>query len=427
MQYNLYQKQADFVNSNLPFLWFCGGISSGKSVTGGHFGMRCIRERSDEVGLIFANTNKQLQLATLHKFKSVLRSYSYKEDIDYVVGKNPAPYFGYESKFEEHPGIWSFANGAQIMTFSLESTLEGIEAGWCWGDEVQLASENNLNIIQARVRGSKHPVIRYTLTPPEANKYIDDIIFDVKQPVIRATTYDNQANLPQGFIEGLKDIYDKLQFDRQVLGKKVSLVNNRFVYTLDDEEICNEFFVNGLEWNKNLPIYLSFDFNKDPLTCIAAQIWGNNVHILREICVHSQNLQTLCAKIVSLYGFGYYYITGDATGLTNGDNIQQDKFRHHYKLIEDCLKVPEANFLVPKANPRHQAVRLQINSMIQNQPTFLCNKDLCPEFYDDCMYVQADEKGSISENKDKRRTHFLQCVLYLLWHFYPEGRVLQNV
>lgn len=402
-----------------PLFAFVGGVGAGKSVAGSHFSLNKITYFPDQVGLIFANTNKQLNKATLRVFKDVLASYGWKNGVHYVVNKNPSKKFGYESKFEDHEGIWSFYNGAQVLTFSLESTLEGIEVGWVWGDEIQDADEEQLMVIMARARGAALPQTLYTMTLPKGNKFIDEMIWGdgkEKEPIAKviATTYDN-VTLPAGYIANLKKMYDRLTFDREVLAKRVSAVKNRFLYALDDDKVMNKVFTKELEYIPSLPVYLSFDFNKDPMTCLAVQRWNGKIRVIREFRLENSNIKTMCERIAHYYGYGTkYYVTGDASGSWS-ENPLQDKFADYYERIALLLKIPEAHFNVPAKNPFHTKSRQQCNTILENHPDILIAETTCPYLKDDMLYVEALEDGTINKHKDKRKGHLIDCFRYDLY------------
>ena len=421
----LYQKQVDAITNKEPVFAFLGGVGAGKSVSGSHFALSKINYKPNEVGLIFANTNKQLNKATLKVFKEVLSYYGFKNGVHYVVNKNPSKKFTYESKFEDHEGVWSFYNGAQVMTFSLESTLEGIEVGWVWGDEIQDADEEQIRVVLARARGSEFPQTLYTLTPPKGNKFIDDLIWGEESiPKVVATTYDNAMNLPPGYIETLKKIYDRLTFDREVLAKRISAVKNRFLYALDEDKVMNKVFTKGLERIPNMPVYISFDFNKDPMTCLAVQRWNGKIRILREFRLENSNIKSMCERIAHYYGYGNYYVTGDASGSWS-DNPLQDKFQDYYERIAILLKVPEGNFNVPGKNPFHTVSRMQCNAILENHPDILIDEENCPFLKDDMLYVEALEDGTINKHKDKRKGHLIDCFRYDLY-VYEQGYLVHD-
>jgi hypothetical protein len=414
----LNQKQYDAITNEEPVFGFLGGVGAGKSVSGSHFAKDKIEDNPEQVGLIFANTNKQLYTATLKVFKEVLKYYGYEKDVHYVVDRDPKAMFGYQSRFDKHSGIWSFYQGAQVMVFSLESTMEGIEVGWVWGDEIQDAQEEQLTVVLARARGAKNPQILYTLTPPKGNKFIDNLLWgngdEPGIPHVVSTTYDNARNLPDSYIPMLKKQYDRLTFDREVLAKRVAAVKNRWAYALDDDKVMNKVFTKGLTYNRGLPVYLAFDFNKEPMTCIAVQRWNTKIRVIKEFRLDNSNIRSMCERIRHYYGLSNYYVTGDASGSWS-DNPLQDKFQNYYEAIALLLRIPEANFNVPSKNPFHTVSRQQVNAILENHPDILIDEVECPFLKDDLLYVEANEDGTINKNKDKRKGHLLDGFRYDLY------------
>jgi phage terminase large subunit-like protein len=216
-RYNLNPKQHETLTaSETERLYaYVGGIRSGKTITGAHWALHNIIHQPEIKGGIFSNTVSQLNTATLSEFIGVLEAYGLYKGEHYVANKDPERYFGYKSKFEKHNGVWSFMNGAQVITFSIETMIRGIELGWCWGDEVQDAAIDSLNIVMGRMSGAKFPRTLWTMTPPMDNPDIDELIWGEKHIAHTiGTTYDNSANLPEGYIEQLEKTYDSLTFKR---------------------------------------------------------------------------------------------------------------------------------------------------------------------------------------------------------------------
>jgi hypothetical protein len=131
---------------------YLGGIRSGKTITGANYALYRIANYPDMVGIIAANTHKQLTKSTLKEFKKVLAESNIREGEEYVINKNPERFFtGIKSKFDEHNGVISFCNGAQVLTVSLEQQVRGIEAGWQWVDEFQDSKLEELRVLQGRM------------------------------------------------------------------------------------------------------------------------------------------------------------------------------------------------------------------------------------------------------------------------------------
>ena len=240
------------------------------------------------------------------------------------------------------------------------------------------------------------------------------------------TTYSN-PNLDKFEIETMRNEMSDLLARQELLGEFVEAITNRWIYSLDNEKYQHKVFTTELQYDRSLPVYLSFDFNKNPVTCLAVQrprskqYNGDAIRWIKEFRANSITIDSLCNRIDSCfigtteqqrkYGPVNYYVTGDASGLHSDDPLH-GKFVTYYQTIRRKLRVPDGRFRVPKVNPKVAASREQTCSIIERHPDFLIDKVQCPYLYDDMMYVEADETGGINKKKDARMAHLLDCGRY---------------
>lgn len=393
-----------------PIGAYVGGIRSGKSIDGSHFSLEQVIHRPNELGGIFSNTNKQLTKATLKEFKEVLASYQLYEGVDYLVNKNPEKVFKYRSKFTDHSGIWSFWNGAQIFTFSLETQIRGVEFGWVWGDEIQEATIESLNVVLGRMSGSQDPKTFYTLTPPRDNPDIDELIYGENHiPVIFGTTYDNSKNLPLGYIDQLLKMYDKYTFAREVMCERVTMAGFNWLYSFDRNKHVSDKAI----YQPDKMVYVSFDFNVNPYVCVLSHRGYNPetqkqyIHYFDSIELTPDMIQgkeyiaaivdEIKARTPNQARIGAYTITGDASGRSM--NIMGKAGHTAWTMVLDAFRVPATAIQVPKKNPTHVDSRVLCNAMFSNFGEILIhpkNKALIR----DCEFVKAKPDGSIV--KDNR-------------------------
>lgn len=389
-------------------LGFVGGVASGKSVGGSAYSIGNIFYYPQTPGLIFANTNKQLTQATLHRFMSVMAGPPryWVKGVHYIFDKNPEPYFGYPSLFPDHAGIWSFANGAQVQTFSLESAIRGIEVGWAWGDEVQDADEQELEIVLARLRGGDRPRVLYTMTPPRRNVFIDQMIFGENAiPKVTATTYDNRANLPEGYIEMLEQMYDPLTFQREVMGERVETAGKVYAYSFSKDKHVSSVAT----YKPNRPLILIFDFNVDPFVCLAVQHGRKPdgayfIHVVGEISLAESNIYKICEFIRVKFGESVMNrsieISGDPTGRNR--NIYDSKNRNAFQIILDELRLGKGYLNIPKIT-RNVDDQVLFNSILERHPEFLISPE-CKNFIRDLQFVRVDNYGEIIKRNRKDET-----------------------
>lgn len=425
----LHKKQHQALKSALELnvSAYVGGIRSGKTITGSHFAMLMISQRPNELGGIFSNTNKQLQKATLKEFKGVLAEYGLHEDDNYVVNKNPSKIFGFRSKFTEHEGVWSFQNGAQIFTFSLEMQVRGVEFGWCWGDEVQDATIESINVVLGRMSGSDKPRTLYTLTPPRTNPDIDEMIYgDNSVPVTFGTTYDNSRNLPDGYIESLEQRYDKYTFAREVMCQRVILDGLNWMYAFDTAR----HIVAEANYMSDEIVYVSLDFNVSPF---CATLWHKGVMGGQKwmLCFDEIKLtpeetkgQTYIKAMAQAIRLKTpstprqrYMITGDASG--RNENILGRVGMNVFTELINEFNINLSQLVVSSRNMTHQDSRILCNSIFANYP-IVGIAARCRDTRRDLEFVKANPDGSIK--KDSRsnvlqQADFFDTVRYMFHNF----------
>ncbi|MGB0972941.1 MAG: terminase large subunit domain-containing protein [Mycobacterium sp.] len=302
LQLELSPKQAEFLTAEEAWAAFVAGRGTGKTYVGGRWAWLTSMKHPGTVGLITANSYRQLTQATLKPLFAFLHEIGQ----DYTFNKAPRPEWGYESTFKKHDGIISFPNGTQIVTRSLENydDIRGSEFGWAWCDEVRDTKEEAWKVMLACLRGSGPRQLRVTSTP---NGY--DFLFEVfkEQPeaarrlgtgikpsrrLVQSSTMDNRANLGQDFIDSLESSYDEEFAKQEILGLFVNLGTGLVYPTFDRmAHITNEY-----EYDKYRPLLLSCDFNKDHNCWVVLQQHEGFDVVIAEIVVSSSIDRKLGAK-----------------------------------------------------------------------------------------------------------------------------------
>ncbi|HDY86897.1 MAG TPA: hypothetical protein ENH82_02140 [bacterium] len=204
-----------------------------------------------------------------------------------------------------------------------------------------------------------------------------------------------------------------LMRDQEIYGKFVDATDRPFFYSFEREKYVKEF-----ELNPMLPLIYSFDFNKEPMTCIVGQRmnafiiavrYANKIDIgsTPEMCemLHAQN---------TTWGRNLF-ITGDATG-RNRTPLERGEVNHYLK-IKSYFNLSDSRFNVRKANPSHINSRLLCNSVMQNMNVMI-HPD-CEGLINDIIYANVDQQGEIIKSQILGR-HFFDCFRYLLDSEFPD-------
>jgi hypothetical protein len=227
------------------------------------------------------------------------------------------------------------------------------------------------------------------------------------------TTYDNPFIDPNE-IEEAKNQLDKITFEQEYLAEYVDANDRPFLYKFDVKiHVIEEY-----EPNPHLPITISFDFNKDPMTALIGQqvdLWTS--YAFAEINLPEGSTPEVCDMIITDYPtwFDKIDVTGDATGqnrsaLTVGN-------LNHYRIIKDKLRLRDSNLFIPKVNPALSDSRVLCNSVLQNAKFFVTKN--CKKTIRDAEMAYVDVSGELVKTQIEGLHHF-DTLRYLIHKFYPD-------
>ncbi len=234
----------------------------------------------------------------------------------------------------------------------------------------------------------------------------------------RFSSYDNPF-LPKDEVDAARAQLDDLTFRCEYLAEDVDVTQRPFAYCFSESK-----HVGKCEFDPAYELMLSFDFNIDPITCIASQHIqlpdGNmQLNFIKAFKLANSNIYELCNTIIAEYGpyNPIYMITGDATGrarsaITIGN-------LNYYRVIKERLDVSEGQIKVPLINPAISDSRVLLNSMLQNY-NIVIDKDNCQALIYDLKYVEVDEEGAIKKDRstEAKKADCLDGCRYTLSTFF---------
>lgn len=229
--------------------------------------------------------------------------------------------------------------------------------------------------------------------------------------VTHSTYHDNPYCAPvrKVFLEQLKKI-DPYFYKIYTLGLWGNRkVGDPFCYAFDYDNHVKAHLPTRRE-----PLYLSFDFNVNPITCGVYQHKGKHIRGLRSIKLENSDIYKLCAFIKVNYPGFVYFVTGDATG-SNTSALVQDGI-NYYTVIKSKLRLSSNQIKVPTINPDIKDNRVLIN-VIFNSYNVSFHPEFCKELIYDCQNVTVDDVGKIDKgdrkNPKKRADHLDHYRYYL--------------
>ena len=307
-------------------------------------------------------------------------------------------------------------------------SIAGIER--IWGEEASEFDIEDHYEINRRPRSGTNPRITYTFNPISEKHWIKEHFFDIPE-IRKQTTHifsiiDDNQFAPEYRKQVLEDYkyYDMNQYNVYRWGKWGKPGAKRpFVFAFKENNIGH-----GLKHDSKLTVYLSFDFNVDPITAIAVQHGYKNgklwINVFKEFRLPSSDIYELTKEIRTyFYQTTYFLVTGDATG--SARSAMTKGHTNYYQIIKSELRLTNANFKVSRSNPSVKDSRALMNTLFMRED-FLVD-DSCRYLLDDLRYVESDEHGLMDKKKAEAdgMGHLLDTLRYYCFKFH--NRYLKNV
>jgi len=254
----------------------------------------------------------------------------------------------------------------------------------------------------------------------DGGEYQDDIT------IIHSTYLDNPF-LSAKYIKKLLRLknVNPVDYDVYVDGKwGVHNKDGKFAWAFDPQK-----HMRACQGDKSQILYLSFDFNVDPITCLAIQMdeTQTKVKCIEQIKLANSDIYKLCARIRSTYSNYVLIVTGDATGRARSAMVKDQQ--NYYKIIKNELLLNDGQIRVPKINPPLESNRIHVNAVLLN-----CDVSIDPENCEglefDLRYVEVGADGKIMKDNrtnKKRQADCLDNLRYFVNSFMPNILTQTNV
>ena len=213
-------------------------------------------------------------------------------------------------------------------------------------------------------------------------------------------------------LKEIEETTDPLTWAQEYLAQFVNLTGLAFMYSFKRDKHVKDFG----ELREDLPVYLSFDFNISPMTCIASQHPDDHSYIYtrHEFRLMNSDIYEMCDAIMAKLGNHYFIVTGDASG-KNGTGLMKNL--NYYTVIRTKLDLQPHQFKVPSENPGIANNRVLCNSILYRHPKVMIHPE-CEYLIKDMERVQVLPNGDIDKKTDSTLTHLLDTYRYYLNSFF---------
>lgn len=448
--------QASILKANKPRNLFLAGQGGGKTYVMGLLSYSLVHNYPKAIGFIGANTVEQLSKATLMEIFKVWRNefgiteYSTSNpNGSYVLNKEPPSSFvPHGHTFNTNHGIIFMANGAVIMTNSLENykAIEGRTMGWAMLDETSDTREAAVKeVITGRLRQNvlypvDNPTVFNAFTNiPNGNEPVNPLFIftkptkelwlseffklsdhreeitrrifsrtdffehiDDRRHIVISSAYHNARVIGKTLIETREDEMGKEMAEMYVYGSPFGRSGAEYYSAFEVRK-----HVRTTEIIEGLPLHISLDFNVNPyMTMIVCQIDDTGIYVHDEYAMKAPNntiedtLDAFLHDYEHLLDNGLYYY-GDASGKAN---MPLKVAKDYYSIIKAKLSayVHKGSRRLLKANPRHRSVGMNTLGRREFMNMFLRGKygvtltvnPKCKYTIQDLEYVKEDQNGA---------------------------------
>lgn len=326
--------------------------------------------------------------------------------------------------------ITNVVTGSQFLFSGLDDpekmkSIEGI--GRVMIEEASELDQGDFFELDRRVRGLPDIQITLNFNPIHEQHWLKTHFFDKEHhdlTIIHSTYKDNQFLLPadREKIEQMR-LYDYNQYRVYALGEwGITGNDNPWLF-----HFRHDTHVGEPKFMPSYPVYLSFDFNREPASCLAFQMSpikgdGNSfIHCIKEFVIDGQ-LHELCERIKATYPISILYVTGDASG-NKGDVGFTERHATYYSMIQGHLKLSKAQMNINKKNLEHSDSRNLCNTMLYSYPNILVHKD-CTHLLSDIQIATVDDKkqkpGMLLKDRKVYKMDVFDCYRYFFQTYFLE-------
>lgn len=339
-------------------------------------------------------------------------------------------------KFQTSPLSIKVLNGNTFLTRGMDNPgkIRSVaNPSHAWGEEFNQVSEEGFITLLTGLRSDKGRVKLYLTFNPEAEcadyedfwlfrmffkkhyphrlSFTDHIEIKVqvggKEQVVRlkyrsthVTYHDNPYVTPQrmAFHESLKETnpYWYQVFTLGLWGNQQNESPWAFAFN-ERKHVSDGVNIPHPVLNRAHPVYLSWDFNRNPMACNVIQHYDNQVRVLEVVKQPKTGVDAMCEYIKVHYAGCLYIVTGDYSGQTETSLFQEQVT--HYKLIKHFLSLSDGQIKV-QPNPKLAKNSTHVNSILAYYSVIMHGEKAKPLIFDMKNVKRRADGTILKEDRD---------------------------
>lgn len=173
-----------------------------------------------------------------------------------------------------------------------------------------------------------------------------------------------------------------------------------------------------VEYDPTAPLVMSWDFNRNPMTCTLFQHINGQAHGIDCIRIENATTRMVCQEIDRKYPGAFFLVTGDVAG----KNATTLSLLNNYDVVKAYFNLSRSQMQYSGSNPRLADSRYFINSLFEQYDIVFDSERCKPAIFDFENVMADDENKPIKTTRDNvaQQADFLDNVRYYFHRFYKE-------
>jgi len=418
-----------FENPLIRFIWCFGGSSAAKTYSTVQLIVTSMMENRNENTMVLRKFAVDIKDSIYSDFTGIIRGWGLEKHFviqqNYIMCKLTGSYVRFRG-LDDSEKIKGLANFKRVVL-----------------EEISQFDEKDLKQIRKRLRGKAGQQIIGIFNPVSEEHWIKTKVFDLEvlkevETNIAGTWVNDKGNLvifktnyldnkyivgdwavnPEGELIQVGGFVDQHTID-DFESDKVKDYEYYRIYGLGDwgkirtgGEFWKKFVyaqhVNKIDWNKDFPIWLSWDENVNPyLTCTVWQIRGKHIQQIDEICLEDprNRVKDVCAEFAKRYPMGSVsglFVGGDRTSIK--EDVKLEKGENFFTKILEYLKDYRPTLKIQSKNPSVVQSGGFINEIYEGASKSgitIGIHERCKKSIFDYQYALEDSDGTLKKSKKK--------------------------
>lgn len=180
-----------------------------------------------------------------------------------------------------------------------------------------------------------------------------------------------------------------------------------------------------VEYDPAEPLVMSWDFNRNPMTCTLFQHINGQARGIDCIRIENATTRMVCEEIDRRYGQykPLYLVTGDCAG----SNLTTMSLLNNYDVIKSYFGLSKSQMQYSGSNPRLADSRYFMNSLFEQYDIVFDNERCKPAIFDFENVMADDENKPVKASRDNvaQQADFLDNVRYYFHRYYKQLQQIQ--